>query len=83
MGTIGYVMMHRASCLSFGIKEDNLFLITQLCTEQNLTIISTHVAIVFELNIAINQAAQHEEINLRVKQSEALLKAKTDAKKIH
>ena len=58
---IDYVMMHRASCLSFGIKEDNLFLITQLFTEEDPSIISTHDAIVFELKIPINQAAQHEE----------------------
>jgi hypothetical protein len=44
-------MMHRASCLAFGIQENDLRIITQVCKEEDSSIISTHDAIFFELEI--------------------------------
>ena len=42
-------MMHRESCALFGIKEEDLVIVNQICKEEDPTIISTHDAIQFQL----------------------------------
>ena len=46
--------MHWESCNLFGIKEDDLRVISQVCKEDDVSIISTHDPIFFELKIPAN-----------------------------
>ena len=51
---IDYILMHKESCMMFGIKEDDLKIIKQVCKDDDPTILSTHDAIYFELNISVS-----------------------------
>ena len=51
---IDYILMHKESCMMLGIKEDDLRIISQVCKDDDPTILSTHDAIYFELNISVS-----------------------------
>jgi hypothetical protein len=53
-------MMHTESCRLFGVGEDNLRIISQVCKEEDISIISTHDAIFFELKIRVTHSPQVE-----------------------
>ena len=57
---IDYVMMHTESCRLFGVGKDNLRKISQVCKEEDISIISTHDAIFFELEIRVTHSPQVE-----------------------
>jgi hypothetical protein len=51
---IEYVMMHKESSSIFGIREEDLSIISQVCKEDNPSIISNHDVINFKLKIPAN-----------------------------
>ena len=51
---IDYVMLHTDSGRQFGVSEENLRIVFQVCKEENTDIISTHDAIIFEFDIPVN-----------------------------
>ena len=53
-------MMHTESCRLFDVNEDNLTIMSQVCKEEDISIISTHDAIYFELKIKVNNFPQME-----------------------
>ena len=61
---IVYVLMHEESCQLFGVKEDDLKIKFHVCKEDNISIISTHDAIYFELEIGNNIYASGLEVSL-------------------
>ena len=57
---IDYVFAHRDSCLMFGIKTEDVRIITQLCKEEVPFIISTHDPIYFEVRFNTEIVSKEE-----------------------
>ena len=48
---IDYVLLHRDSCTSFGLKTENVNILNHICKDDNSDIISTHDALYFEIEV--------------------------------
>ena len=46
---IDYVLVHKDSCLTHGIKTEDVKIVKQICKEDDPSIISTHDAFYFEV----------------------------------
>ena len=48
---IDYVMLHKDSCISFGLKPVYVKILKHICKDDNPDILSTHDALLFEIEI--------------------------------
>ena len=78
--TIDYVLMHKESCETFGIREGDLKISRHLCKEDDPTIVSTHDIICFELCISTSSAPTPVKTSVKFKplENKTLLWEKAD-----
>ena len=58
---IDYVLLHRDSCTSFGLKTENVNILNHICKDDNSDIISTHDAILFEVEYNVKNVSKKSE----------------------
>ena len=57
---IDYVLMHSDSCLSFGLKHEDIKIVKHLCKDDHEHILSTHDALMFEI-ILPHSTTSHDQ----------------------
>jgi hypothetical protein len=55
---LGYILMHQESCSLFGIKNENINIISHVRKEDNMSVISAHDPIYFELKVTVNPSQE-------------------------
>ena len=61
---IHYVLLHKDSCISFGLQITDVQIVDYICKNENIDIISTHDLLLFEINIPCRMENEPEATEL-------------------